>query len=213
MRTFFHSDSWFMDLLSRFSTLVTLNLVFLCTCIPIFTIGAALTAMYDVVFRMDTEREGRLLSSYFRAFRENFKRSTPAWLLFLLIIGASCANAVIFSGWGSSLGHVLFVLSIVILVNCVLVLGYAFPLMSQFDNTISNHLKNALLLGIANLPRTLVVAVINCFPWMLIVMNLYAFIQLSFLWLALYFAAAAYVNSRVLMKVFDRLREQASSEG
>jgi hypothetical protein len=40
-------------------------------------------------------------------------------------------------------------------------------------------------------------------------MNLYTFIQLSFLWFALYFAAAAYFNSRVLMKVFDSLKEQA----
>ena len=55
MHTIFHSDSWLMQLLTRFSSLVVLNLLFLCTSIPIFTIGAALTAMYDVVFRMDTE--------------------------------------------------------------------------------------------------------------------------------------------------------------
>ena len=40
--------------------------------------------------------------------------------------------------------------------------------------------------------------------------NFYAFIQLGFLWFALYFAAAAYFNSRVLMKVFNPLREQTS---
>ena len=88
----------------------------------------------------------------------------------------------------------------------------AFPLISQFDNTTGNTLKNSLLLAVANLPRTLILAVINCFPWVLLAVNLYAFIQLSFPWLALYFAAAAYFNSSVLMKVFDRLREQASSE-
>ena len=45
MRTFFDSDSWLMQLVSRFSSLVILNLLFLCTCIPVFTIGAALSAM------------------------------------------------------------------------------------------------------------------------------------------------------------------------
>ena len=63
MRTFFDSDSWFMQLISRFSSLAVLNLLFLCTCIPVFTIGAALTALYDVVFRMDTDREGKLIST------------------------------------------------------------------------------------------------------------------------------------------------------
>ena len=210
MRFFSNSDSWFMQLISRFSSLVVLNLLFLFTCIPIFTIGTALTALYDVVFRMDTDREGRFLPAYFRSFAANFKQSTPIWLVFLLFIAAGCGNAVIFSNIGGMTGQILFVVSAVILINLLLVLGYVFPLLSQFDNTRRNTVKNALLLSIANLPRTLVVAVINCFPWALMIMNFYAFIQLSFLWFALYFAAAAYFNSRVLMKVFQPLREAAS---
>lgn len=210
MRFVFDSDSWFMQLISRFSSLVVLNLLFLCTCIPIFTIGAALTALYDVVFRMDTEREGKSVSTYFRSFSANFRQSTPIWLLFLLFIAASCGNAVIFSNMGGLPGQILFVISIVILINLLLVLGYVFPLLSQFDNTTGNTLKNALLLSAANLPRTLVIAVINCFPWALMIVNFYAFIQLSFLWFVLYFAAAAYFNSRVLMKIFLSLKESAS---
>lgn len=211
MRTFFDSDSWLMQLISRFSSLAILNLVFLCTCIPIFTIGASLTALYDVVFRMDTEREGKLIPAYFHAFAENFRQATPIWLLFLLLIAASCVNAVTFSNWSNPMGHVLFVIAVVILINVFLVLGYTFPLLSQFDNTKGNTLKNALLLSVGNLPRTLIIAVINCFPWALMLVNFYAFIQLSFLWLVLYFAAAAYFNSRVLNAVFDPLREQASN--
>ena len=75
MNRFFDPDSWLMQLISRFSSLAVLNLLFLCTCIPVFTIGAALTALYDVVFRMDTEREGKLVSAYFRAFTANFRQS------------------------------------------------------------------------------------------------------------------------------------------
>ena len=210
MRFFFDADSWFMQLISRFSSLVILNLLFLCTCIPIFTIGAALTALYDVVFRMDSEREGQIVPTYFRAFAANFKQSLPIWLLFLLLIAASCGNAVIFSNFGTLPGNILFVLSVVILINTLLVFGYVFPLLSQFDNTIVNTLKNSLLLAVANLSRTLIITVINCFPWVLLAMNLYAFIQLSFIWLVLYYAAAAYFNSRVLKKVLDPLREPAA---
>jgi uncharacterized membrane protein YesL len=210
MHLIFEHDSPIMQFLNRFSSLIILNILFLCTCIPIFTIGASLTALYDVVFRLDTPREGKTVSTYFQSFRKNFKQSTPVWLVFLLLIVTSCINITYFSGLGSPLGHVLFVLSVVILINSMLVLGFAFPLISQFDNTLSNTLKNALLLSTAHLPRTLIVAVINCFPWMLMLLNFYAFIQLSFLWVALYFAAAAYFNSRVLMKIFDLLKEQSA---
>ena len=156
--------------------------------------------------------EAKIASAYFRSFAANFKESTPIWLLFLSLIGTSCANAVIFSGWGSIGGTILSVFALVILCNTLLVLGYVFPLASQFQNTRRLTMKNALLLSIANLPRTLIIAVINCFPWVLLVMNLYAFIQLSFLWLVLYFAAAAYCNSRILGKVFVPLRQQAEAE-
>lgn len=210
MHLIFEPDSPIMQFLNRFSTLIILNLLFLCTSIPIFTIGASLTALYDVVFRMDTSREGRTVRAYFRAFRSNFRQSTPVWLVFLLVIITSCINIAYFSSLGGSMGLILFVICAVILINCMLVLGYAFPLISQFDNTFRNTLKNALLLCAGNLPRSLIVAVINCFPWALLLVNLYAFIQLSFLWFALYFAAAAYFNSRVLMKIFDGLKEQAS---
>jgi len=212
MNTIFDPDSWLMQLLTRFSSLVILNFLFLFTSIPIFTIGAGLSAMYDVAFRMDTEREGKLVVTYFRSFRSNFKQSTPVWLIFVLLIAASCANAVIFSNMEGTMGYLLFLISMVILINTMLVLGYVFPLMSQFDNTLGNTLKNALLLSIANLPRTLIIAVINCFPWALMFMHLYTFIKIGFLWFALYFAAAAYINSRILMKVFDPLKEQASSK-
>ena len=181
MRTFFDSDSWLMQLVSRFSSLVILNLLFLCTCIPIFTIGVALTALYDVVFRMDTDRKGKLLSAYFRAFAANFRQATPIWLLLLLVIAASSVNAVVFSNWGNLPGSILSLLAVVILINILLVLGYFFPLLSQFDNTKRNTLKNAMLLSVGNLPRTLIIAVINCFPWALTFVNFYAFIQLSFL--------------------------------
>ena len=209
MHLIFEHDSPIMQFLNRFSSLIILNILFLCTCIPVFTIGASLTALYDVVFRLDTPREGKTVSTYFRAFRKNFRQSTPVWLVFLALIVTSCINITYFSGIGGALGHVLFVLSAVILINCMLVLGFSFPLISQFDNTFSNTLKNSLLLSTAHLPRALMIAAINCFPWMLMLLNFYTFIQLSFLWMALYFAAAAYFNSRLLMKVFDPLKEQS----
>jgi uncharacterized membrane protein YesL len=199
-----------MQFLNRFSSLVILNILFLCTSIPVFTLGASLTALYDVVFRLDTSREGKTVSAYFRAFRKNFRQSTPVWMVFLILFIASCVNITVFSNMGGSLGHILFVVCAVILVNCILILGYTFPLISQFDNTFVNNLKNSLLLSVANLPRTLIIAVINCFPWALLFANFYSFIQLSFLWFALYFAAAAYFNSRILMKVFDPLKEQSA---
>lgn len=210
MNTIFEFDSPFMHFINRFASLVVLNFLFLLTSIPIFTIGASLTALYDVVFRLDTPREGKVIGAYFVAFRKNFKQSTPVWLLLLVTIAVSCVNMVFFSNMSGTFGYLLFLISAAILVNSMLVLSFVFPLISQFDNTFFNNLKNSLLLATANLPRTLLIALINCFPWLLMVLHLYTFIQIGFIWFSLYFSAAAYFNSRVLMKVFDPLKEKAS---
>lgn len=211
MRFLFDPDSKIMQIISRICDIIILNLVFLLTCLPIFTIGAANTALYDVVFRLDTEREGKLLSTYFRSFRANFRQGTVIWLIFLLFGAATCLNMVRFSELGGSLGYLLFLLAMAVFVILTFIFSYAFPLLSQFNNSTRKILANSLLLGIAHLPRSLVLTVINCFPWVLMAMNLYAFMQLSFLWFALYFAAAAYFNSRVLLKVFEPYRQQHTS--
>lgn len=208
MRFLFDPDSLVMHFISRFCDIVVLNVVFLLTCIPLFTIGAANAALYDVVFRMDTDREEKLLAAYFRAFRENFRQSTQLWLALLLFGAATCLNMTRFSFLGESsyfLGYGLFVISMLVLLLEVFVFSYGFPLFSRFRNSTRQTALNALLLAIGNLPRTLVLTVINCFPWALLIVNFYAFIQLGFIWLTMYFAAAAYWGSRVLKKVFDKL--------
>ena len=208
MRFLFDPDSLVMRFVSRFADIVVLNVVFLLTCIPVFTVGAANTALYDVVFRMDTDQEGRLLAAYFRSFKENFRQSTALWLVLLLFGIATYMNMTRFSFLGESsyvLGYGLFVVSMLVLILEVFLFSYSFPLLSRFRNSTRRTAVNALLLSIGNLPRTLAVSVINCFPWALLVVNFYAFMQLGSVWLAMYFAAAAYFNSRVLKKVFDNL--------
>lgn len=207
MRFLFDPDSKIMQIISRFCDIVILNIVFLLTCLPIFTIGAANTALYDTVFRLDTEREGKLLATYFHAFRANFRQATAIFLFLSLFAAATYLNMVRFSELGGNIGYLLFLLAMAVFVILAMIFSYAFPLLSQFRNSTRKTLTNSLLLGVAHLPRTAVLLVINCFPWALMFMNLYAFMQLGFLWFALYFAAAAYFNSRVLMKVFQPYRD------
>lgn len=208
MRFFFDLESPIMQFLSRIADLMVLNIVFLLTCLPIFTIGAAVTALYDVVFRMDTNREGKMLATYFRSFRLNFKQASVIWLVLLVFGAATLVNMVRFSEIGGNFGYLLVVAAMLALVILVMICSYAFPLLSQFDNTAKATAKNALLLSVGHLPRTLVILVINCFPWMFMVVNLYTFAQMSLLWLFLYFSVAAYFNSRVLNKVFQPYWEQ-----
>lgn len=190
-----------MQYLARLYDLCILNLLFLLTCLPIFTIGAASTALYTVCYRMDTDREEGIFRSYFQAFRENFRQSTSLWLI-LALFGVACIiNMVLFSRLEGGL-QLFWAFFAVLLMIDVMLYSYVFPLLSLFSNSTRDTLKNALLLSLGYLPRTIAAAVLNIFPWAILYLNFYSFLRMGFLWVFLYFSAAAFGNSRLLKKVF-----------
>lgn len=201
MHTIFSPDSRFMRIMSRVADLILLNLCYLLTCVPIFTIGAASAALYTVCFRFCTEAEEGVIKSYFRAFRENFKRGIGVWLIVLLCGATALINAWIFYAMPGVLRFPAVIFAI-LFVLALLIFGYAFPLLSQFDNGVWPTLRNALILGLGYLPRSLLITAVNVFPFVLMLADFYLFLQSAFLWTVLYFSLAAYVNTFLLKGVF-----------
>lgn len=200
MQTLFSPDSLFMRTMGRVGDLLVLNFLFLLTSLPLVTIGAASTALYTVCFRFDTEKEAGVIRSYFRAFRESWKQATVLWLILVLCCGCACFNALLFFRMGGMLSW-LSILFLILTALALLAGGYVFPLLSQFDNRILSTLKNALALSLGYLPRSVVITAVNGLPFILLLTDVYLFFQTAFLWAAIYFAAAAYINSLLLKKV------------
>ena len=197
----FSPDSKFMQVLGRITDLILLNLLFLITCLPVFTIGASVTALYSISFRLMREEYNGIVKPYFKAFRDNFKPATAAFSILLL----TAVPAVYYLTQTTSLKGILFILIITI---ALMTGSYAFPWISQFENSAIQSLKNALFLSVSHLPRTAAILAINLMPVIVWVLNLDLFIQISFLWISLYFAAAAYMNTGLLWHVFKPYRQQ-----
>ena len=201
----FSPDSKFMTVVSRFADLLLLNLVFLLTCLPVFTIGAAVTALYTMCFRLMREEYSGLFRSYFSAFKSNFRQATCIWLLLLLIVCPSLFYFYVLFSMDSLLRYFGF-LFILISLLAAMTASYVFPWISQFENTTGQALKNALILSISHLPRTLAIVAINLVPAIVFFISPELFLQVSFLWVALYSAAAAYMNTGLLWHVFKPYR-------
>lgn len=201
----FSPDSRIMQFLGRFADLVLLNIVFLLTCLPVFTIGAAVTAMYSLTFQMMREEARGIWKSYFCAFKANFRQSTLCWglTLFLIVPGLIYFDRLFQMG---GLLRWLCLPFLLIVLICLMMVSYLFPWISQFENTTRQALQNALIFSISHLPRTVCILVVNLLPVVLWAVNLDLFLQISFLWLSLYFAAAAYINTGLLWHVFKPYR-------
>ena len=57
----------------RFVDLILLNILFIVTCIPIVTVGAAITALNSVTLKMVIDKEdGHIIRAFLRSFLQNF---------------------------------------------------------------------------------------------------------------------------------------------
>lgn len=160
----FEEGSPFQRFLNKVADLLILNLVTLVMCVPIITIGAALTAMHYVLLKMVRGEEGYIVKSFFRSFKREFGQATILWILFVAL-GALMASNMVLVLEGT--GHYPIWLPSSILVAAVLeliIMIYTFALLSRFDNSVYHTLLNAVTLTFSELPRSLAMAVITLTP-------------------------------------------------
>ena len=78
---FLQEDTPITALLTRFMDLILVNVLFVLCCVPILTIGASFTAMYDVCMKLALRENVKILSDFFGSFARNLKRSTLLYFL------------------------------------------------------------------------------------------------------------------------------------
>ena len=79
---------------------------------------------------------------------------------------------------------------------------WVFPLTAIFENSLGNTLKNAVLLSVGYLPRTILMAVIHLLPVILFAVSSAAFYSVSILWLLLLSAVTYYTDLWLMQKPF-----------
>ena len=96
MNRLFGMDSPLMVALMKIGDLLCLSVLWLVFSLPIFTIGASSTALYAAVFYCLRRNEAGVWKHFRNAFRENFKRSTLAWLIELAVLAVFSLDAAVF---------------------------------------------------------------------------------------------------------------------
>ena len=201
----FNIDGKFFGVLSRLADLVILNLLFLVCCIPVVTVGAAVTAMYSVTWKMAEEKEGYILQGFFKAFKDNFKQSTAIWLIlfvpFLVISVDLYLSNFMAEGIGQAMLKGFWMLALLIV---LFVMVYALTLQCIFENTVKNTIKNAFLISLGHAPWSLAVTALALSPFIsLLYFGEYFSAELLAM-LLIWFSGAAYINSFILKKIYKK---------
>jgi len=152
MKSIFSPDSKFGRIFFCVGNLIILSWLWLLCCIPIFTIGAASTALYDITRRLLDGTERKVVSDYFASFRSNFKQSTLLWLIVFLVcaILAYSLGFYIFLNDDSTTGKLIILITVVIVACFLCWIHVVFAYLARFEDSIKTAARNSFLMCILN---------------------------------------------------------------
>lgn len=204
----FKLESPLINFLNKVADIMILGLVFMLSCIPVITGGAAFTAAYYMGFKMVKNEETYIVRGFFKAFKENFKQATILWIFVLAIAAVVFADyrIILYSG----IAFASWMRIAMVSVTLVAALGavFLFPLQARFQNTVKNTFKNAFLMALSHLPSAFLLILIYAVPYLI----LWLVPQLFPVVFLLGFGGIFYFKSFVLLHVFRKYESAEEPE-
>lgn len=195
------ADSSFNRFLSRiFDTLMLAVLTIICS-LPIITIGAAMSALYDMMIKIAMDRDNNLFKSYFKSFVKNFLKGTLIWLICLVgaaFVGLNLYFMYLTADLNQTLRLVLLGIIIIVSIVFSFVYIYAFPLQARYENKVFTTVKNAFFISIAQLPRSLGLLFLH----VVVLVPALVTLEIVPILIILELSLVAYVTARNMVKVF-----------
>lgn len=161
MKNLFSLDSPAMRFFGEVFDLIALNIITVICCLPVFTAGAAMTAMHYVLFHKVNHQDEGVVKPFFKSIRQNFVQATVIWLLLLagavlIVLDVRIRNVDPASMLGR--GIETFLLLPILVLVCVFL--YVFPILSRFANTTVRTIINSLVAALVYFPRTIMMTAV-----------------------------------------------------
>ena len=180
MAGFFSPDNWYWKPFSYVADAVILSSMWTLSSIPLFTCGAATTALYDTVAHCVRGREQDLFTRFFSTFRRELKPSflvTLIWgsLLFLLYQGIRAVTASLSATNVSVMmvAGMLFVFSL-----AVGIFSWLLPTLSRFTFSLGTLNVTAVRLACGHPFRTIASGIFTVLACGLCLRTMFAFLLL-----------------------------------
>lgn len=196
-------DNIFIRMLSRVGDAMVLSILFVLSCVPIITIGAAFTSLYYTAMKGISGDDGYIWKFYTRSFKRNFKQATGIWLLFLVAFFILSVDIWFWmTQWkatGNALAKPFLFVSVVLLTLTVMTFIYTFALQAKFDNSWKVQIRNAFLLSVKNFPMTLLMLL----TYLVIAWCFYYDIVISIIvYVLIGFGAVGYLWAYIMLRCF-----------
>ena len=148
----FDTDNFLMRFSEKVLDIVTVNLLFVVSCLPIVTIGIAKISLYQTIFEIKKSRRVPVFKTYIRSFKQNWKLGIQLGLLELgvsLIVGI---DLYLFWSQSGLVFQILKAICLGILIFLTLVMLASYPIAARYELDWKEILQKGLLLVSFNFP-------------------------------------------------------------
>lgn len=208
MKNIFSYDSKLITMLDGLANTMLLNILFLLCCLPVVTIGAAFTALFSGCRALMNDEA--CFRAFFRGLRSGWKRSTLAWIIYMVVLGVLTLTAVwvwAYMKAGMKMGAFTLVVAIIGLVIVLAICMMTFLFYSRFECTLRQLLKNGLYVTLAYLIRAIIIGLMNWAPILMFFLAPYTFMRLTIIFLVLWFGVSASLSVWLMKKPFAVLEQ------
>ena len=204
MGKLFNLDSPIVQAVGKVGQMMITTVTWLIFCLPIFTVGAATTAMCRVMINLK-EDKSCAFKIFWQAFRENFKKATLLWLLLLACVAVLAAAFYLVVLVENAMVRVMALMVFCLLFFLVYIVAiYVFPLTAYFENTLSATIRNAIGMGLGNLRQSVFAIALTLLPLVLMLVSMQLFVTLLLLLVITGPGAICYGVMCILLPVFEQ---------
>lgn len=203
----FNPENRFWRFMEKIADVFFLGVLWFIFSIPLITMGAATTAVYQFTLKQVDDEEGHVWRSFWTAFRKNFLPATVLWLILLavgLFLAADiwlCMNLSLPPAAQIPCFGVLICLAVLWFITAL----YTFPILSRFDLPVKKILPHAFVTAVGNLYVTVTVVLVHL---------VFAYLCNAVLILfPVFVTLAAFVSSYFFRSVFARYRAKEADSG
>lgn len=199
MNRLFDMDNGFFRFMGKLCDMILLNLLTLICCMPIITIGPAITSLFYVSMKIVRDEEGYVFRGYFKSFKQNFKQGVLLELVVAVCAVLLYVDMRVTFNWmsqdASMLIRLLFFALLGFTMLAIVSVVYVFPVLAKFENSTKKILINSVMMAVRHLP----------FSILMVVITVAAGVMVYIYPIALFFVVggAAFINSIILRKIFD----------
>ncbi len=155
MGGFFSMDGTFAKIGNGIADIFILGLLWLVVSVPVFTMGAATSALFYVTTKRVSGREGYLMKDFFKSFKANFVQATVAWVLMLCVFALLWVNGSLIASMENP-PFFLLPINLFCAIELLLVWIYLFPLIARFHMKTGAVIRAAFFMAHRHLPTTLI---------------------------------------------------------